>query len=139
MTLSTPVDTLKYLTTYLYNHASWSSAIHIHAGELPPGYTLVKSVLILPEGGPSSDDLPISYERFTFHTYGSTPYEAREVSDLIYKILIREKGSVTISGLKVYIMYSHRVFGPTFIREPDTEWPRWSSSYDLHILDYAVT
>ena len=139
MTLSTPIDGLKAIVLYLYNHPSWSSAIHVHGAELPTGYSLTKSVLVLPEGGPSSDDLPISYERFTFHSYGPTLYDAKDVDLLVYKILIRQKGEVTYGSGKVKIMYAHRVFGPLAIREPDTEWPRWSSSYDIHLTDYAVT
>ena len=140
MTDQTPIDSLKAIVLYLYNHSLWNSAIHIHGAELPAGYALTKSVLVLPEGGASNDDLPIMYDRFTFHSYGTTMYEAKDVDLLIYRILIREKGEVNYTGGgKVKLMYAHRVFGPIPIREPDTEWPRWSSSYDTHLIDYAVT
>jgi len=138
--LTSTIDTTQAMVTYLYNHASWDSTVHIHATEIPANFTLRKAVLILPDGGETDYSLPRVNEGFSFWAYGTTMVEAKAVNDLIYDCMIKSpETSVTIDSGTVYINNIRRSLGPVPLREPDTDWPRWMTTYFAYFSDYAAT
>lgn len=137
-TLPTTIDTLEVLAALLY--AELSSTIQIHGTELPASWALAKAVLIQPDGGPASVNVPELDERFVLHSYGTTPSEARAVSVAVFNALHRFEGSsATITGGKVvYVPLAQRTSGPIWNREPKTEWPRWTDIYQITIAEFAA-
>lgn len=139
MSLNSPIDTTATILLYIYNHADWDQTIDLHATELPENFTLTKAVLINPDGGVSNDDIPTVNEGFSFWSYGDTMITAKEVNDLLYKIFIKTpEKSVSLSSGTVYINGIKRTLGPIAFREPDTEWPRWNSTYSFIFSDHAT-
>ena len=138
--LTSTIDTTEAMVLYLYNHDSWDSNVHIHAVEVPSSFTARKAVLILPDGGETDLSLPSVIEGFSFWAYGTTMVEAKAVNDLIYDCMIKSpETTVTIDSGTVYLNNIKRVLGPTPLREPDTEWPRWATTYFITFSDYATT
>lgn len=136
-TLPATIDTLAVVTALLYSELA--STIQVHAAELPAGWTLAKAVLIQPDGGPASVNVPELDERFVLHSYGTTPDEARAVSVAVFNALHRCEGtSATITGGKVvYVPLAQRTSGPIWNREPETEWPRFSDVYTVVLAEWA--
>lgn len=137
-TLPTTIDTLAVMVALLY--AELSSTIQVHAYELPVGWALAKAVLILPDGGPAGVNAPELDERFTLHSYGPSPSQARAVSLAVFNALHRcEATKVTLAGgVVVYVPFVARTAGPIPNKEPVTEWDRFTDTYQAAIAEFAA-
>lgn len=135
-TLPATIDTLAVVTAMLYSELS--ATIQVHAAELPAGWTLAKTALIQPDGGLASVNVPELTERFTIHSYGSTPALARSVSMAVFDALHRWQGQqVTVGAAVVFVPFIRRDSGPIWNREPETEWPRFSDVYTVVCAEWA--
>lgn len=139
MTAGDRTDTLAAMVAYIYNHASWSASYQVHGVELPPGWQLTQALLILPDGGPARLDIPVTQEQYTFWCYGLTPAAAREVADKLTTVLHRANAKrVTLTGGTAIMPVAERTNGPMYLREPDTEWPRWVCGYSVVWSEWVV-
>lgn len=138
MALPAKIDTAEAMAQYIYASTDWSSSYEVHAMELPVGWSLTAAVLILPDGG-MGRDIPVADERFTFWCYGLTPSAARAVADTLFRVLHRRgPESVTITAGTASIGPVEWAMGPTYLREPDTEWPRWVCAVDATFAEWCL-
>lgn len=137
MTYPTPINLVSVVVAVLYQHASWpkvgvaADPIWLFGGELPPGWTLRKSVLALSDGGPDSGFVA-NVDRVTFWCYGATEIAASEVADKLEEILLQtHNNSATIGAETVRIWAAQKVSGPTYlpIDLNTATWPRYVVSY----------
>lgn len=137
-TLPTTIDTLAVMVALLY--AELASTIQVHAFELPAGWSPARAVLVLPDGGPAGVNTPELEERFTVHCYGASPSEARAVSVAVFNALHRcEATQVTLAGgVVVYVPFVARTAGPIANKEPETEWDRFTDTYQAAIAEFAA-
>jgi hypothetical protein len=137
-TLNASIDTTAALMVVLY--AGVSTAIRLHAVELPAGWAPCKTILVLPDGGVASLTVPMVREQFTFKCYGATPAEGRTVDQSLFDALHRENPvTATVSSKTVTFGPAIRTMGPRFMREPVTEWAYWVSAYTLEISEFGVS
>lgn len=135
-TLPGTIDTTAVMVALLY--AELSSGIQVHAVDLPAGWTLASAVLIEGDGGPADVNVPELTERFTVHCYGTTWQAARSVAMAVFNALHRWEGrQVTVGGATVFVPFVSREMGPLPNKEPETEWPRWTSAYVAVIAEWA--
>lgn len=140
-TLATSHDTLAALAAFLETELTGQS-IEVHSAELPAGWqpsASKKCVLIQPDGGQASIGTPELSESFTIHAYAVTPATARAVDVAVFNVLHRAEGTtVTVGASTYYLPFAQRVAGPIWNREPETEWPRWTSTYQVVLAEFAA-
>lgn len=138
MTLPAKIDTTAAMAAYIYADTSWPAGFAIHALELPPGFAASNAVLILPDGG-IGREIPQTEERFSFWCYGTTPYAARGVADALFRVLHRKApAQVTITAGTAIVGPIVWAMGPTYFREPETEWPRWICAVDATFGEWVL-
>lgn len=132
------IDTAEAMTAYINTASGWPSAYKLHVAELPVGWSLETAVLILPDGG-IGREIALTEERFTFFCYGRTPIEARAVADKLYEVLHRKgPATVTVMAGTASIGPIQWAAGPNYIREPETEWPRWVCAADVTFSEWCL-
>lgn len=138
MTLPAKIDTIEAMAAYIYASSDWSLSYGVHALELPPGWSLTTAVLILPDGG-IGREIPVTEERFSFWCYGATPIAARAVADKLFRVLHRQgPQTVTITAGTAVVGPIAWAMGPTYLREPDTEWPRWVCAAEVTFGEWCL-
>lgn len=136
-TLGTTIDTTAVVVALLQAELT-GLGIQVHGAELPAGWVLSKTALVLGNGGPAGVNRPELEESFTVHSYGATPQEARAVDVAVFNALHRFEGrSATVGASTIYVPFAARTSGPIWNREPETEWPRWTSTFDVTIAEFA--
>ena len=140
-TLPTSHDTLAALAAFLQAELT-GQQIQVHGAELPAGWqpsTAVKGVLIQPDGGAASVNVPELIEDFTLHSYGVTVSAARAVDLAVFNVLHRPMARTAVVGASTYYLpFAQRTAGPIWNREPVTEWPRWTSTYRVVFSEFAA-
>ena len=138
MALAATIDTTEAVISYLHNHDDWPSAYEIHGEELPIGWSLTTAVVVSCNGGMDRLDVPLPSERFEFHCYGATTQQARTVADKVHDILHgANRVDVTVTEGTASLAVAQRMLGPYYVREPDTEWPRMVSVYQITFSRWA--
>lgn len=143
MAYPTSIDSTTAVVQFLYQAPGWPTAgaaqIYVYGLQLPPGWTLRKAVLVLPDGGSLAPFAVELRERFTFWCYGTTPLESLQVANSLLDVLQDSTTlTCTVGGKKVMLANATRVMGPTFLVEPVTEWPRTLAAYDVQLVRYAA-
>lgn len=108
---------------------------------LPVGYTgSTKTLVLLPQGAPQESGLPVQWMPFQMRCYGPDPDDAYAVYGAVHDAL-HDMGakSVTLSDATVVIIAkAARTGGPTYMREPVTEWHMWLAYYEIALMDRAT-
>ena len=95
MPYGTTIDAPAVMAAYLYGHPAWPKVggqsptpIKVYGVELPPGWVLSRTVLVMPNGPVSPPShLPILDFHYLFYCYGPLPYDASEVSRILFDVL----------------------------------------------------
>lgn len=142
MAYPTTINVTSAIVAFLYNHPGWPkygvspSPVYVYGLQLPEGWTLRKSVLALPDGGPQTL-YPTLWYRMTFWCYGTTPLESTQVADVLFDCLHNSTTRTgTLNSEKIFIPAADIIYGPTFSVEPLTEWPRCVTAYQVQIDRY---
>ena len=94
-----------------------------------------KAVVVSPAGGPSDASLnQLNTRRLDFQNYGKTLAEGESLADDVHNILKffsgAEKGGVFLHSFV-------RSAGPSYYRDPDTDWPVWYQTWLCSARDAA--